>query len=58
MAEFKIVMQGHGTGKIFRDGIELDGVQSFSVNCEAGKQNFLSITYIAEKIDIEIDADG
>jgi len=51
--DFRIIMTGHGQGKVFKDGQELEGVTAIKFSTVAGGVNVVELAFTAKEIEIE-----
>lgn len=57
MHNFKIVMRGPGIGEVWLDGEKLEGVTAVGFHAEAGQANTVSLTFVANSVEIEGEAE-
>ena len=57
MNNYKIIMTGHGQGKVFKDGEELKNVKAVSFHASTGNVNTIVLTYAADSIEIEAECE-
>lgn len=53
----KIVMEGHGRGKVFIDGEPLSGVRSIKLSAEVDTANVVTLELMPKKIEVEGEFD-
>lgn len=53
MADVRIVMTGHGFGKVIVDGREVERVRRVAFEAEPGKPNRVTLTLERETVEIE-----
>lgn len=57
MNNYKIIMTGHGHGKVFCNGEELKGVKAIKFSCSADEINTILLSYTADTIEIEAECE-
>ncbi|HEV2679162.1 MAG TPA: hypothetical protein VGV14_01555 [Rhodanobacter sp.] len=55
MNTVRVVMSGHGHGKVFIDGVEQTRVLAFKIECGVGEINRLTMTTVVDEVEIVCD---
>ena len=58
MSTVRIVMDSHGKGKVFVDGVEQPRIVSFKLECGVGELNRLTLTTFVDEAEIVCDECG